>query len=192
MKCSLGLKTKDCQHRQCELIFKEVSETAQAYPANANYISGDKSCYKQVLGQYAGCYKQGIKYIAPQGSNSAKIPNLKNWGLCAEKCKSLGKTLCSFWTWASTSCTNCIPNTCYLINEPNRIEPKQVVDLAGHISGTRSCVDINYVEKDKQKVQPVQGGGGKDFPVGSCRTTGGEAPKCPGQEVPGYRYTLTW
>ena len=66
-------------------------------------------------------------------------------------------------------------------------------DAPGHISGEKSCQDINYVERNEDFLVGVPGirsessGATLEWRDGKCREEGGVDPQCPPQEVPGFR-----
>ena len=210
---SKGGRTKSfggCRKRRCELFHNHFSRNwAYQFSARGNYISGDKSCYKQILGQFAGCYLQDVRYTAEKKANENRIYNIYNWGDCAKKCTE--NKVCNFWSWSSTTCSKCIPNTCYLIKEPKRVatrkntqtgektnvtlvpsEPSKVEQLPGHISGVKGCTDITYVEKDDKFLEVLPNKHYSidldlDFKEGPCLTSSGDRPSCPAREVPLYR-----
>ena len=210
---SKGGRTKTfggCRKRRCELFHNHFSRNwAYQFSARGNYISGDKSCYKQILSQFSGCYLQDVRYTAEKKANENRIYNIYNWGDCAKKCTE--NKVCNFWSWSSTRCSKCIPNTCYLIKEPKRVatrkntqtgektnvtlvpsEPSKVEQLSGHISGVKGCTDITYVEKDDKFLEVLPNKHYSidldlDFKEGSCLTSSGDRPSCPAREVTAYR-----
>ena len=152
-------------------------------------VSGDKSCFEQIYGNNAGCFKQNVKWcfqlngqailgqvVENSGSSSGVL--FHSWGACAKECEKRG---CNYWTWTSSSCTNCTPNNCFLFtftDETRDQIQKQTLEAPGHISGRQDCTDIRSEELLNSNL---------DFPVGRCQTPQTTNPQCQGQEVPGYR-----
>ena len=166
-------------------------------PSDGLFVSGEKSCYEQIYGRSAGCFRSDTKWVYP--SSPAYETNVgfashivENWGTCAEECR---KAACQYWTWASTSCSDCVPKKCILFNGTRTdldigplIEEAGAETALGHISGDRNCSDIAYVEREQQgRVVPVADASQSEFPVGSCQTA---TEHCSSQEVPGYRYVI--
>ena len=156
-------------------------------------IPGPNECYQQITGQRNGCYKQDLSYKIHQPNSvsqfKASFPNKRTWGECALTCNE--DEDCTFWTWASTSCSNCVRGVCNIFSgspeEPN-IEEEE--DSRGHISGSRECVDLplprdpflDQLHLEESKVRSALTDM-TEFPVGYCHSTW-----CPAQEVPGFRY----
>ena len=150
------------------------------------YLSGDSNCYRLKFGQHVSCFKSGVGYEASQ--SDTHVDNIKSWGECALLCKTRSTQPCLYWTWASSSCSNCRPESCTLYATATQELP----DKHGFISGEVTCQDIVYVETNPDKVDDplmleAYVGNGKCLvketsPVTFVR------PKCVGQEVPGYRF----
>ena len=179
-----------CQNRRCEHIswqnFESVDKKALKADVVGNYYSGGKSCYRQVQGQYNGCYRQDASYK----DEAKRISFQESWGECADACNKNPE--CNFWTWASSSCRDCHPEHCNLFQGGEDGQEPEIGEHEGHISGPRECVDIDYVETDVFKIVPrLDWLLDLDFPVGMCQTEAGAQPPCPAQEVPGYRYQVT-
>ena len=185
-------------------------------------VSGDKSCFEQIYGNNAGCFKQNVKWCfsstqgeivtnsGPGGTSTSTsaststkraqlplfLPLTKrssirtSWGACAEECIERG---CDYWTWASTSCTNCSPHSCTLFTLTDQTRDQieeQTLEAPGHISGSKDCSDIDKFlgPSDTKFVQRHNDTGNLEFPVGRCQTPQPTTnPRCEGQEVPGYR-----
>ena len=209
--------------RRCWLFNDEINIDAfESLPSYGLTVSGDQSCYEQIYGNNAGCFKQNVKWCFPstQGeivtnsgpsgtststsaSTSTKrvqvplfLPLTKrtairtSWGACAEECIERG---CDYWTWASTSCTNCSPHSCTLFTLTDQTRDQveeQTLEAPGHISGRKDCSDIDqFLARSNTKfVQRHNDTGNLEFPVGRCQTPQPTTnPRCEGQEVPGYR-----
>ena len=161
---------------------KEIKEP------NVYVSTGTKECYEVITDQQNGCYKQHISYKheIPWEADYNLVQSADNkqaWGECASLCE--GNSRCTFWTWASTSCSNCTRNRCHLLEGDG--EPETVNQL-GHISGSKQCQDIGYprftVLPDASKVKSALADTDfreLPFPPGKCHT------QCPVQEVPGFR-----
>ena len=117
-------------------------------------MSGDKSCFQQMYGTYSGCFREDIKWVFKNGNVGEAGGEVESWGKCAGACKKSQR--CDYWTWASTSCSNCIPKECTLfdgtwtIDQGARAENPTEESHLGYISGLQSCVDIDYVERDRK------------------------------------------
>ena len=189
--------TNGCRPRRC-VLFRGVLEqyTQLGVP---DYISGEKSCYKQQLGQLDTCFERDHRFELGKALLSQKREcgyqlhqsDTKNWGDCAEQTKN---TRWSYWSWASNTCTNCKPRRCFLFKIGNSTgscpAPEDVPDLIhapGYISGDWSCNDISYVERNVSKVVPVPGAETGTWVDGKCQVGAGKDPDCPPQEVPGFR-----
>ena len=189
--------TNGCRPRRC-VLFRGVLEqyTQLGVP---DYISGEKSCYKQQLGQLDTCFERDHRFELGKAllSQNKKCgyqvhqSDTKNWGDCAEQTKT---TRWSYWSWASNTCTNCKPRRCFLFKIKNSTgscpAPEDVPDLIhapGYISGDWSCNDISYVERNVSKVVPVPGAETGTWVDGKCQVGAGKDPDCPPQEVPGFR-----
>ena len=181
----------------------------KSYPSKYS-LSGDKSCYEQIYGSNAGCFKHDVTWciqsdLSPtaQTIEGEEVPPTiwPNWGACAEECRKraqewlLSTTAsqgCDYWTWASPSCTNCSLYSCILFkispHDRNNIV-EQIVEAKGHISGRKDCTDISFVEpSDTRSVHRHNATGNLEFSVGRCQTPHSPSnPQCQGQEVPGYR-----
>ena len=170
--------------------------------SNGLYVAGDKSCYEQINGRSAGCFRSDAKWVYPSSSSlptnvGFATRTVENWGRCAEEC---GKEACEYWSWAAPSCSDCVPNKCILFNGTETDKngnvlreeaPRGAETAVGYISGDRNCSDIDYVERRQGRVVPVADASQAEFPVGSCQTA---TAYCSSLEVPGYRYmtcTLT-
>ena len=190
--------TNGCKPRRCVLL-REVLE-AYSQPGSTDYISGDKSCYKQQLGQLDSCYERDHKftfdkvYLSEDKACAFQIENTKakNWGECAQKTKN---RTWSYWSWASSACSNCNPGSCFLFKIGNSTgkcpAPGDVPNLIyapGFISGDWACTDISYIERNISKVVPVPGAEDGEWFEGKCKVKGGKEPDCPPQEVPGFRW----
>ena len=189
--------TNGCRPRRC-VLFRGVLEqyTQLGVP---DYISGEKSCYKQQLGQLDTCFERDHRFELGKALLSQNREcgyqvhqsDTKNWGDCAEQTKT---TRWSYWSWASNTCTNCKPRRCFLFKIGNSTgacpAPEDVPDLIhapGYISGDWSCNDISYVERNVSKVVPVPGAEAGTWVDGKCQVGAGKDPDCPPQEVPGFR-----
>ena len=164
----------------------------ETLPSNG-YISGDQQCYEQTNGGYAGCYRQNVKWDFTTDPVNGAQSNYRNWGQCAEECKRMQTTSgCKYWTWSSSSCTNCIPKKCLLFNNVPSSQPETLISALGHISGALSCQDIEYVEEEGWKVNPVDVPRKDELVIeeGRCRRediTARTTPQCNSHEVPGYQ-----
>ena len=177
--------TDDVEPRRCFLLRNVITLQIPTKISNGLFVSGDKSCYEQIYGRSAGCFRPGAKWIYPPSLPNVGFSShiVENWGRCAEECQ---KEACEYWTWASTSCSDCIPNNCVLFKGiQTGILRTEAETGVGHISGDRNCSDIEYVERDQGKVIPVADASQAEFPVGSCQTA---TAYCSALEVPGYRY----
>ena len=143
------------------------------------YVTGDKDCYQQIFGEYSGCYKQDMRY---QGEQLAADLSVLNWGECALLCKV--KRGCKFWSWDSTSCTNCIRERCTTFAENAVEKPDQI----GVISGDVGCQDIPFAATDEEKIRDTLGLE-VEAQSGGCKVAYPDFWRsiCPAQEVPGYR-----
>ena len=183
-----------CKHRGCELTsinkLASINSTSSVItralanlrpsPAPGNDMwSGGKDCYIQIEGLQKGCYRQDVTYW-PTAISRNILYGVPAWGKCAQHCKD--DPGCKFWTWASTSCSNCSPGTCDLFE--GDMEP-EMHDGVGHISGSRNCQDIGLPAETYEKPlfdSKVMSAIDDRFDENAfC-----ESP-CPAQEVPGYR-----
>ena len=147
-----------------------------------NVLSGTKDCHEQITGQRNGCYKQDLSYRIDQPERyKLSVFNKRTWGECALTCKE--DDLCTFWTWASTSCSNCVRGVCDIFTGGEE-EPNIEGDHRGHISGSRQCQDIGYLSNKLPDASKVHSAlvDPTPFPVGFCQS------QCPAQQVPGFRY----
>ena len=154
---------------------------------HTGYQSGDKCCYEQKFGRYAGCFKPDVAYEGEQTIQTET--GIKSWGDCAKLCKFFSSGACKFWTWASSTCTKCTPETCSLYSEISNESPNKY----GFISGGQECQDIIYYEANSDKTIDILTEHQKNTEIrGKCmvRKNGGgfEEPECAPQEVPGYRF----
>ena len=184
MMCDTLHPWKGCKNRRCEHIswqnFASIDKKAFKADAINNYYSGGRDCYRQIMWQYNGCYKQDLSY-KDEGSER-RVSFAENWGECAAECNK--NPTCKFWTWASTSCRDCYPENCNLYQGGEAGQEPEIVEHEGHISGARECDDIDFVETDPGKSVPSLDG---LFPVGTCQTEAGGQPPCAAQEVPSFR-----
>ena len=184
LNCDKINLAKPCRHRRCELLGSfdatcTSSHEPQVGPVSGfGYFTGNQTCYKAVVGYYAGCFKQDLRYEGDVVG--AYVLKDNNWGECAKRCEHR-KTTCKFWSWPSDSCNNCVPYNCTLHGS----KAKEVSSQFGHIGGGIDCQDILYTEEENIKdnlaveAQPQPG---------KCaRAKSKEQPNCPAQEVPGYR-----
>ena len=215
MNCQVQ-KGKKCRHARCEIFTREGRPWCQK-PATGSlekgsspkglshlsYVAGDKRCYKQVLGANNGCFRQDLSYredevklqhangvfwkYGLQTTNHAEGVYL-NWGACALKCK--GSPPCRYWTWASPSCSDCFPETCFLYDKLDDAEELKLYEHRGHISGEVECQDISYIEGKAKEVQNSLGSAGPEWKTGACQSSGGTKPFCPSQAVPGYKWVV--
>ena len=175
--------SKPCRHRRCELLgaFDTTctsSHQPQVGPVSGfGYFTGNQSCYKAVVGYFAGCFKQNLRY---EGDVVGTFPlKNQNWGACALKCRQ--QTSCKFWSWSSDSCMNCVPYTCSLHGG----DAREVGSQFGHLGGGVDCQDILYTEEENIKDNLAVEAQAQN---GKCATAKSkERPNCPAQEVPGYR-----
>ena len=175
---------KPCRHRRCELLGPfdtscTSSRKVQFGPVTTfGYFTGNESCYKAVVGFYAGCFKQNLRY-EEDVVDTFPLEN-GNWGACALRCKQRNSA-CKFWSWSSDSCVNCVPYNCSLHGGG----AKEVGGQYGHIGGRVECQDILYTEeKNIKDILAVDA----EAQSGKCTTVASkERPDCPAQEVPGYR-----
>ena len=188
--------------RRCWLFNDEINIDAfESLPSYGLTVSGDQSCYEQIYGNNAGCFKQNVKWCFPsiQGEkvrNNIPGPSYgfwPSWGFCAYECTKRG---CDYWTWTSSSCTNCSKLSCTLFTFTDETRDQlqdqleqQTVEAPGHISGRQDCTDIKFVApSDTKSVQRHNDTGNLEFPVGRCQTPHpANNPLCQGQEVPGFR-----
>ena len=151
------------------------------------YYSGEKCCYEQKFGRYAGCFKPDVAYEGEQAGQT--VTGIKSWGDCAKLCKFFSRQACKFWTWASSTCTKCTPETCSLYSE---ISNESAPNKYGFISGEEECQDIVYFEDNQDKARDIIHDEATNEIRGKClvRKFGGgfEEPDCAPQEVPGYRF----
>ena len=132
----------DCQKQRCRLnIAKPVTSQSLQRKFGQNMISGTNECYEQITGQQNGCYKQDLSYRIDQPERYKLSVPKRTWGECALTCKE--DRFCTFWTWASTSCSNCVRGTCDIFSGGDE-EPNFEVGHRGHISGSRHCQDIGF------------------------------------------------
>ena len=212
MNCQVQ-KGQRCKHGRCEIFTREGRPWCQKLATGSlekgsspngssyfSYVSGEKKCYKQVLGATNGCFRQDFSYREDEvklmhenkvfwkyGLQSANHVEgvYHNWGACALKCKA--NPSCGYWTWASSSCSDCFPETCFLYDKLNDVEDLKLYEQRGHISGEVECQDITYIErKDNRKVQNSLDLG-TPWKTGGCQSSGGTKPFCPAQAVPGYK-----
>ena len=176
-----------CVKRTCGMIYDKdrASGTIRKSDTINNLYIGWKYCYEQITGQMNGCYKQDISY---DSSRQSRVGEALAWGECALKCEEISSRPfgdCTFWTWASTSCSICEKGICYLHYTGNdNIEPDIRPNHHGHISGSRKCQDIGFRNNN---VKPLESRiksrfSNTEFPAGLCKSN------CPAQEVPGFRY----
>ena len=108
------------KQRRCLLLSAGVTQQTKTRPSKGLFVSGAKSCYVQIYGRYAGCFRPDVKWFFP--TNTGFAGNIvKSWGKCAEDCE---KKKCNYWTWTSTSCTDCLPNNCihyYFTSQPEEL-----------------------------------------------------------------------
>ena len=181
-----------CKHRRCELLDRSTTTDKLGPESDLGYLTGDRNCYRQKFGQFEGCFKPDVSYHGALQAG-APIDNIKSWGECAKICKA-EKSTCKFWTWASSTCTNCRPESCTryatIIEEfPNKY---------GFISGEVECQDIVYIETDQDKIvdgltEEASSGAGKCLVRKRSTDEDPEMfgrPKCAAQEVPGYRFYI--
>ena len=183
----------DCQKQRCRLnIAKPVTSQSLQRKFGQNMISGTNECYEQITGQHNGCYKQDLSYRIDQPERYKLSVPKRTWGECALTCKE--DRFCTFWTWASTSCSNCVRGTCDIFSGGDE-EPNFEVGHRGHISGSRHCQDIGFQSTKRPAVSKVHSAlrDRTVFPVGYCQS---RCPaqfcqtRCPAQEVPGFRCFL--
>ena len=184
---------KNLELRGCWLFVNQITDQSPKLHSHGFTVSGDSNCYEEVYGRNAGCFKQNVKWcfqlngqailgqvVENSGSSSGVL--FHSWGACAKECEKRG---CNYWTWTSSTCTNCTPNNCFLFtftDETRDQIQKQTLEAPGHISGRQDCTDISSEELLNSNL---------DFPVGRCQTPQTTNPQCQGQEVPGYRYAIT-
>ena len=180
------------------------------------YVSGERNCYRQVLGQNRGCYHRDTTYkdLKTRGKKVIIRPGevedwgyVGNWGDCAKECydKNLGTNVeargfCKYWTWASFSCKDCIPGGCWLIyieadvwyeRKPERNQPKPTRRI-GFISGTVDCQDITYLVDNARYIRTSQNlitvsQNGPNFSPCPAVEEASLRQNCPVQVVPGFR-----
>ena len=215
MNCQMQ-KGQKCRHGRCEIFTQEGrpwcknSATGSLEKGSSpkgssylSYVSGGKMCYKQVLGATNGCFRQDLSYREDEvklmyangvfwkyGLQTANhAPGVyHNWGACALKCK--GSPSCRYWTWASSSCSDCFPETCFLYDKLDDAEDLTLHEHKGHISGEVECQDITYIETKYDTKVHNSLDSGIQWKTGACQSDGGQKPFCPAQVVPGYKWVL--
>ena len=183
--CTDDPNEEQCKKRRCGLIYDEQLASGRIRKASSNNLfSGVKDCYEQITGQQNGCYKQDISYVSSTQTWFGR--SVLAWGECALICKASRSTdhgECTFWTWASTSCSNCVKGRCYLHYAGDE-EPDIIGNHRGHISGSRNCQDIGFQTNPVKPLESKIRSGlfdKRQFPVGICQSN------CPAQEMPGFR-----
>ena len=177
---------EDCLNRRCRLNIAVKVKKA----SGRNVVSGSKECYEQITGQQNGCYRQDYRIDQPERERFRLFK--KTWGGCAAICKRDDE--CGFWSWASTSCSNCVRGMCttFMMGTPPPLTTT-TTGHQGHISGSRHCQDIGLESTkspDRSKVHSALVDP-TPFPTGFCRGfVSGMPGRCPAQEVPGYRWYL--
>ena len=183
--CTDDPKEEQCEQRRCGMIYDKELANGRIRPASSNNLfSGVKDCYEQITGISQGCYKQDLSY---DSSTQSKAGLAVAWGECALKCEESSSShfgKCTFWTWASSSCSTCEKGICYLhYTGDENSEPDIIRSHRGHISGSRKCQDIGF-QNDNVKIlkSKIKSGlSDREFPVGVCQSN------CPAHEVPGFR-----
>ena len=139
------------------MISTKVTELKEIKEPNIYVSTGTKECYEVITDQQNGCYKQHISYKheIPWEADYNLVQSADNkqaWGECASLCE--GNSRCTFWTWASTSCSNCTRNRCHLLEGDG--EP-EIVNQLGHISGSKQSHPENVTHSVQFKKYPDSG-----------------------------------
>ena len=138
---------ENCRNRRCELLsgpkgpvtIKQFDE--QEY--GLGYVIGDKDCYQQIYGLQAGCFQPDVRFLGEELGNPT---DENNWGKCARRCK-LDES-CSFWSWSSSSCTNCKWKSC-TIHGDNAVANSD--QQFGIISGGSECQAFRSLSSTRRR-----------------------------------------
>ena len=187
-------RTPSCSPRLCELFGEgETGEEREGPSSGIGYYSGTNLCRRTVIGENAGCFQEDMAYNEQGKITVVDGPeDNTNWGECAAKCAKNAD--CKFWSLATSSCTNCRPGECKLFGP----DAKKRLGMYGHIAGAVDCQDILFSldthhsqgthYSNSSAVRNILRSSDLDAPPGRCLNSNQDEPKCPAQEVPGYRF----
>ena len=183
-----------CLPGQCELFGEGEGGEREGPISGIGYYSGNQACRKTVIGENSGCFQADQAY-----NEASKIDQFTtdpadktNWGDCALRCNKTNG--CKFWSLATSLCTNCQPGTCLMYGEDAEVTPNK----AGYIAGEVDCQDILFSPdlgltlnvQDESKIRNILVSSDAESKPGKCLNPNRNRPKCPAQEVPGYRCVI--